>query len=319
MIGGKMEAIQIFQKLIGARIAPIILQYKPYTDTFLTYPYHHSTAPSFESEFVDLMFDSIVFYAYEKDEIEKEYNRGRFSNLRAAACNAYERRVPKTERVADGLLGELALDSFIKCFFNHIQLLYSRVKYLERYPKQELDSKRTGHEIKGHDSMLFSVENNQRYMWVGQVKTGTWDYCLNGIKEDISKSILRNYFSSAMVIMADIMRATSNISNELQKIIDDLNDLCLEYPKDMAALYTKVHDYFVTENITIRVPCLIIADEDKYSDKAVLLDLIKSKCHDAFNGYSYDSDGLNVEILLLVFPVRNLEAIRQEFLKLRKN
>lgn len=314
-----MEAIQIFQELIGARIAPIILQYAPYTDTFLTYPYHHSTDPSFESEFVDLIFDSIVFYAYEKDEIEKEYNRGRFSNLRVAARNAYERRVPKTERETDGLLGELTLDSFVKCFFSHIQMLYSRVKYLERYPKQELDAKRTGHEIKGHDSMLFSVENNQKYMWVGQVKTGTWDYCLKGIKEDISKSILRNYFSSAMIIMADIMRATSSVSDELQKIIDDLNDFCLEYPKDIATLYAKVHDYFITEGITIRVPCMIIADEAQYSNKSVLLDVIKSKCHEAFNGYSYDCDGLNVEVLLLVFPVRNLEAIRKEFLNLRKS
>lgn len=314
-----MDAIQIFQELIGARIAPIILQYAPYTDTFLTYPYHHSTEPSFESEFVDLMFDSIVFYAYEKDEIEKEYNRGRFSDLRVAARNAYERRVPKTERDTDGLLGELALDSFVKCFFNHIQMLYSRVKYLERYPKQEIDAKRSGHEIKGHDSMLFSVENDQKYMWVGQVKTGTWDYCLKGIKEDITKSILRNYFSSAMVIMADIMRATSSTSDELEKIIDDLNDFCLEYPKDLEALYTKVHDYFVTEGITIRVPCMIIADEAQYSNEAVLLDVIKAKCHEAFNGYSYDCDGLNVEVLLLVFPVRNLEAIRKEFLNLRKS
>lgn len=314
-----MEAIQIFQKLIGERIAPIILQYAPYTDTFLTYPYHHSTEPSFESEFVDLIFDSIVFYAYEKDEIEKEYNRGRFSNLRVAARNAYERRVPKTERETDGLLGELTLDSFVKCFFSHIQMLYSRVKYLERYPKQELDAKRTGHEIKGHDSMLFSVENNQKYMWVGQVKTGTWDYCLKGIKEDIAKSILRNYFSSAMIIMTDIMRATSSASDELQKIIDDLNDFCLEYPKDMATLYAKVHDYFVNEGITIRVPCMIIADEAQYSNEAVLLDVIKSKCHEAFNGFSYDCDGLNVEVLLLVFPVRNLKAIRKEFLNLRKS
>lgn len=142
---------------------------------------------------------------------------------------------------------------------------------------------------------------------------------MKGIKEDITKSILRNYFSSAMVIMADIMRATSSASDELEKIIDDLNDLCLEYPKDQGALYTKVHDYFVSEGITIRVPCMIIADEAQYSNEAVLLDVIKAKCHEAFNGYSYDCDGLSVEVLLLVFPVRNLEAIRKEFLNLRKS
>ena len=297
-----MEASQIFTELIGDRIRPIVLQYTPYTDAFETYPYHHRTDIDFEQHFSDLMFDSIVFYAYEKEEIEKEYNRGHFSTLRTAARNAYERRVPKTEREADGLLGELALDSFIKCFFSHIQMLYSRVKYLERYPKKEIDSKRAGHEIKGHDSMLFSVEDGQKYMWVGQVKTGTWDYCLKGIKDDIAKSVLRNYFSGAMVIMADIMRATSNISAELQQIIDDLNDICLEYPTDMTALYAKVHDYFADQNITIRVPCLIIANEAEYSDKDALLDCIKAKCHEAFDGYTYNCDDLNVEVFYLFFP-----------------
>lgn len=314
-----MEASQIFAEFIASRIRPIVLRYTPYMDVFETYPYHHITDIDFEQQFSNLMFDSIIFYAYEKEEIEKEYNRGHFSTLRTAARNAYERRVPKTEKENDGLLGELALDSFIKCFFSHIQMLYSRVKYLERYPKKEIDSKRTGHEIKGHDSMLFSVEDGQKYMWVGQAKTGTWDYCLKGIKDDIAKSVLRNYFSGAMVIMADIMRATSNVSAELQKIVDDLNDICLEYPRDIATLYAKVHDYFIDQNIAIRVPCLIIADEAEYSDEEVLLNCIKAKCHEAFDGYTYDCDGLNVEVLLLIFPVRNLEAIRKEFLTLRKN
>ena len=313
-----MEAIQIFQKYIGERLTPIVLQYQPYQDTFLTYPYHHSTKSTFESEFVEIMFDSIVFYAYEKDEIEKEYNRGRFSKLRAATRNAYEQRIPKTEREADGLLGELALDSFIKCFFDHIQMLYSRAKYLERYPRQEIDIKRAGHEIKGYDSMLFSIENGQKYMWVGQVKTGTWTYCLNEIKKDISKSIIKNYFSSAMIIMADIMRATSSVSDELQQIIDDLNDYCLEYPTDKATLYEKVHDYFVSNNITVRIPCLIIADENEYADEGMLLNHIKAMCHEALKGFSVASDGPNVEVLLLVFPVRNLKEIRKEFLALRK-
>ena len=44
------------------------------------------------------------------------------------------------------------------------------------------------------------------------------------IKEDINKSILKHYFSSAMAIMADIMMATSDLSTELKSIIDGLND-----------------------------------------------------------------------------------------------
>lgn len=312
-----MDASQIFTECIGNRIRPIILQYAPFTDAFETYPYHHRTDIDFEQQFSDLMFDSIVFYAYEKAEIEKEYNRGRFDTLRMAARNAYESRVPKTEKATDGLLGELALDSFIKCFFSNIQMLYSRVKYLERYPQKDPDGKRTGHEVKGYDSMLFSIENGKKYMWVGQVKTGEWTYCLERIKKDISKSVLRTYFSSAMLIMADIMRATSDNSEELQKIIDDINDLCFDYSTKPKVLHSKLHNYFHKENITIRIPCLMIADESDYSDQTVLLENIKRKCHTAFEGFTVDNDGLNVEVLLLVFPVRNLSDLRRKFLDMR--
>lgn len=312
-----MDASQIFTKCIGNRLRPIVLQYTPYTDAFETYPYHHRTDTNFEQQFSDLMFDSIVFYAYEKAEIEKEYNRGHLDTLRDAARNAYENRVPKTEKIADGLLGELALDSFVKCFFSDIQMLYSRVKYLERYPRKEIDGKRTGHEIKGYDSMLFSIENGRKYMWVGQVKTGEWSYCLEGIKKDIRKSVLHSYFSSAMLIMTDIMRAVSDSSEELQKIIDDINDISLTYSTDPKMKYKKVHDYVRDENITVRIPCLMIADESDYSDQKVLLNKIKNKCHDAFNGFTFDNDGLNVEILLMVFPVRNLKDLRRKFLNVR--
>lgn len=312
-----MNASQIFAECIGNRIKPIVLQYAPYTDIFETYPYHHRIDIDFEQEFSDLMFDSIVFYAYEKAEIEKEYNRGHFDALRDAARNVYESRVPKTEKAADGLLGELALDSFVKCFFSHIQMLYSRVKYLERYPQKEMSEKRTGREIRGYDSMLFSVENGKKYMWIGQVKTGEWAYCLNGIKEDITKSVLRNYFSSAMLIMADIMRAASDSSAELQKIVDDINDFCFDYSTDPETLYSKVHDYFKNENITIRIPCLMIANESDYSDQTALLENIKEKCHTVFNGFTFEDDGLNIEILLLVFPVRNLRGLREKFLDAR--
>lgn len=51
-------------------------------------------------------------------------------------------------------------------------MLYSRAKYLERRPHKEELVERKGHEIKAYDSMAFSIENGQKYFWVGQVKTG---------------------------------------------------------------------------------------------------------------------------------------------------
>ena len=190
---------------------------------------------------------------------------------------------------------------------------------MERYPRKGADDKRSGHEVRGYDGLLFSCEDDKKYMWVGQVKTGSWKYCLDGIKKDINKSILEHYFSSAMMILADIMKAVSCRSKNLLKIIDDLNDLILEHSADKPLLHSKIVTYFKEENITIRVPCLIIADEKSYSGEKTLLEIIKTKVNDSFDDFNIVNDaGLNIEVLLLVFPVQNIGKIRSEFLGVRK-
>ena len=65
-----MDAVDIFKELIGQRLAPLIVKYDPYKDVFTTHPYRHIFDDNFEKIFTDVIFDSIIFYAYEKDEIE---------------------------------------------------------------------------------------------------------------------------------------------------------------------------------------------------------------------------------------------------------
>ena len=111
-----MTASEIFQELIGKRLPLLVMKYEPYKGKYEIFPYLHVNREDFEAAFSELLFDAIVFYAYEKNEIEYAYERGRYNNLHKAARTAYESRVPKTEGLNDGLMGELALDSFIKCF-----------------------------------------------------------------------------------------------------------------------------------------------------------------------------------------------------------
>ena len=314
-----MESLKIFNQLIGDKIKPLIIKYDPYQDVFMTHPYRHILHDDFEEKFVDIIFDSIIFYAYEKNEIEKEYNKGHFDNLRKASRVAYENRVPKTEKETDGLLGELTLDSFIKLFFPDIEMLYSRVKYIERKPHKEEDIQRQGQEIKGYDSMVFSIENGHKYFWVGQVKTGSWQYCLNNIKRDINKSIIKYYFADAIVILCDIMRAVNGSSPELNKIIDDINEIIYNCNNNREEQTTKILTYFKEENIKIRIPCLLMPNESEYADSAELLKIIKTKVGNAFKDFNIENDaGLNIEILLLVFPLRDLRTVRELFLKERK-
>lgn len=313
-----MDAIEIFKQTIGERLKPIVVRYEPYKDVFLTHPYSHVIDNDFEKRFSDIIFDSIIFYAYEKDEIESEYQKSRLNNLRKASRIAYERRVPKTEKLNDGLLGELTLDSFIKLFFPNIEMVYSRVKYLERYPHKESTEKRAGHEVKGYDGILFSVDGKEKCFWLGQVKTGDWDYCLKEIKEDINKSIIKNYFGDAMVIMCDIMRAVSSVSPELIKIIDEINDILFDCA-DRKERVDNVIKYFKENNIKVRIPCLLMPDESDYTDMEALQSTIKSKLRSAFKGFSVENEGdLNIEILMLIFPLRDLNKVRQSFLEVRK-
>lgn len=314
-----MDAIEIFKQLVGEKIKPMIIKYEPYKDVFTTYPYSHILDADFEESFTDTIFDSIIFYAYEKDEIEKEYQKGHLNDLRKASRVAYENRVPKTEKETDGLLGELTLDCFIKLFFPDIEMLYSRAKYLERRPHKEETVERKGHEIRGYDDMVFSIENGQKYFWVGQVKTGDWNYCLDGIKIDINKSIIKYYFADAITMLCDIMRAVNSTSVELSKIIDDINDIIFDCNSNRAEQTERMLQYFKQEQIVIRIPCLVMPNESDYADSGRLIDNIKAKTKNAFKDFELvNNDNLDIEVLLLVFPLRNLNKVRKLFLEMRK-
>ncbi|MFR7933716.1 MAG: Hachiman antiphage defense system protein HamA [Acutalibacteraceae bacterium] len=314
-----MNANEIFKQLIGEKIKPMIIKYEPYKDVFTTHPYSHILDVDFEERFTDAVFDSILFYAYEKDEIEKEYQKCHLDDLRKASRVAYENRVPKTEKETDGLLGELTLDCFIKLFFPDIEMLYSRAKYLERRPHKEETVERKGHEIRGYDGMVFSIENGQKYFWVGQVKTGDWNYCLDGIKNDINKSIIKYYFADAITILCDIMRAINSTSVELSKIIDDINDIIFDCNSNRAEQTERILQYFKQEQIVIRIPCLVMPNESDYADSGRLIDNIKAKTKNAFKDFELvNNDNLDIEVLLLVFPLRNLNKVRELFLEVRK-
>lgn len=314
-----MDAIEIFKQLIGEKIKPMIIKYEPYKNVFTTHPYSHILDADFEERFTDTVFDSILFYAYEKDEIEKEYQKGHLDDLRKASRVAYENRVPKTEKETDGLLGELTLDCFIKLFFPDIEMLYSRAKYLERRPHKEETVERKGHEIKGYDNMVFSIENGQKYFWVGQVKTGDWKYCLDGIKNDINKSIIKYYFADAITILCDIMRAVNSASDELSRIIDCVNDIIYDCNSDRTEQTERILQYFKHEQIVIRIPCLVMPNESDYDDSSRLINNIKTKIKNAFKDFVLvNNDNLDIEVLLLVFPLRNLDKVRKLFLEVRK-
>ena len=152
--------------------------------------------------------------------------------------------------------------------------------------------------------MIHTLENGKKVFWAGQAKTGEWVYCLNSIKEDINKSIINYYFADSIAIMCDIMRGVNSLSEGLTKIVNDINDIVFDCNGDREKKTYKIIDYFITEGIYVRIPCLIMPGESKYKDEEEILQNIKNKIHSAFSGFNViNPDGLNVEVLLLVFPI----------------
>ena len=81
----------------------------------------------------------------------------------------------------------------------------------------------------------------------------------------------------------------------------------------------KILQYFKQEQIVIRIPCLLMPGESNYDDSNKLIDNIKLKVKNAFKEFILDNnDNLDIEVLLLVFPLRNLKKVRELFLEVRK-
>ena len=68
-----MNASEIFQECIGKRLPPLVMKYEPYKGKYETFHYIHTNRDDFETAFSALLFDAIIFYAYEKNEIEYAY------------------------------------------------------------------------------------------------------------------------------------------------------------------------------------------------------------------------------------------------------
>lgn len=63
--------------MIGSELEGLVVKYTPYNENFDVHPYRQSITTDFEKQFADLLFDSIIFYAFEKEEIEEDYIKGR--------------------------------------------------------------------------------------------------------------------------------------------------------------------------------------------------------------------------------------------------
>lgn len=306
-----MTAKELFKKLIYNKMKPLVVRYDIAGKKFNYDAFSHVQTENINEQIVDVLIDSILFYAFENDELENEYQKNRLADVRKAAIAAYHARVPKTERKEDGLMGELILDMYLRAIYTDAEILYSRVLYRDHVPTKEYKQ-----EIKGYDSICFSCDNNQPKIWLGQVKTGKLDYCLNSIKEDLNKNILKNYLSSSLLIAADINRNKESIMSD---IVDGINDIQLDFCTDKDSLYSEMINYLKEKEIVFMMPAMCVFESKNYkvSEKAITAE-IESLVKDNLEQFCLENlEGLLTEILFVILPVESLSNLRDKFLHFR--
>ena len=109
-----------------------------------------------------------------------------------------------------------------------------------------------------------------------------------------------------------------NNGHHINEVIGRPKDLSIWVAKCQNKRPNKTDVNLVEKLITSVLAQVIIADEKSYSGEKTLLEIIKTKVKDSFDDFNIANDaGLNIEVLLLVFPVQNIGKIRSEFLGVR--
>jgi len=341
---------ELYDELISGKIKPIIYQYdiqKNDGKVVEYHPYRHiceSDKPcdsgNIEQQIVDILFDSIPFYAYEYDEIAIEHEEGRFENLKKLALTAYNMKLPhykeckdyndKTSNcdkcnhngsnycvdgkliATDGMLGELILEILLRTYYS-TNMIMSRVKYSSQNPTKYLKS-----ETKGYDAIMFSQdESKQISMWLGQVKAGRLDYCVKSIKEDINKNILPEYFAGWMAIVADAQRTDKE--SDLQQVIKDINRLVYDNLGNKEKIVKPIIKYFVDKKIKIIMPSAIIYSPQSYDSCENIIEDINKICKSQLSNINIKNSGnLDISIQFVVFPVRNINLLKYKLYEIRE-
>lgn len=305
---------QLFDELIINKMQSIIIRYIPDKHNYTYQGYSHQACNTSLDDITNLVIDDMVFYAFSEKEIVM-YNDefGLLKDLRQAAKYAYIERLPHRENSnSDGLLGEVLLDLFIQTYSTNAEKLVIRAKHTEIKSKKE---------ITGYDALYFTKDNKDGIsFWLGQAKAGDQSYCKRGIRNDLIEKYKVDYFADTAFYIAD-----RKDTDELDDILVEINRICFNAQIKKWDKQTKIKELFnllKTKNIKIKIPCLITYTKDIYNDSKKLKFEIENEVKDLIdyidNMIFPIEVGLEWEIIFWVFPVKDVNYIRNELITVKK-
>lgn len=308
-----MSFIDEYKKIMKEGYHKVICSYNKITGRYEYKPFCHINSVQWKDEFINVLIDNLLNYCYEEKELEKLYNPD-IPNLKRYINKAIKDRLNKKTKQAqkDGLCGELLIDLILRMENQDNKVLCCRPYY------QQLGARS---ELKNYDVLMFRVNNDDLTLILGQVKTGSFDYCNKGIKEDLNTKYKDTYFGDAVCYIAD-RRISDDTSNEkLLKLVSDLNGISLD-TDDINIRNDKICEYIKDNNIEIEIPCLLLYGNNSIynsvNDISINLEKEVELVKKYFDNLSFNICDFNFRICFYVFPTKSIEELRNGIMEYKK-
>lgn len=304
----------LYEKNIVKNARILILTYNAKKQIYEYKPYSHQLGEDAIDKLSELIIDNLVFYAFSEDEVVNQNKMfGLLDNLKNAARYACKERLPKRINAnTDGTFGEVLLDVLIQVFEKNSQKLIARAKY-----KQLGDNS----EIKGYDALYFTKFNDEITLWLGQVKTGSFDYCKREIVTDLNEKYIDDYFCNSLYYIADKCEQ----SGDLIYILNEINKICyLNACNKYSDIEknNKIFELLAKNKVRVKIPCLLVYQEDIYTCKTDLSICIDNSIKRLMKILDKEQFNINLkltyEIVFIAFPVKDIKRLRENLTKFKK-
>lgn len=298
------EYKKIYAEEIISACRGIIFSYSPVKNKYDFIPFSHGVGNEAVEKLAGLMRKNLLFYCYGEEEIVSDYTRSKFSSLEQAAKYAFKHRLPDRAHTNDGLPSEVLLDLLI-------QITEPMAYKLAVRPIFRQDD---NNEIKGYDLTYFSILNNEVSLWLGQAKMGAKEYCKGSINEDLLKKFKATYLTRQMFFVCDKPAELTEEAKQLVGIINAVDIATLD--EDPVQRSDALLRCFRNKNIKIKIPCLLAYGEGLvYENPAAVFTMIEQETESIqkyYLSHKYEFEGFNPEILFYIFPIQDLERIRNK-------
>ena len=151
-------------------------------------------------------------------------------------------------------------------------------------------------------------------LWLGQAKLGGKAYCKTDINKDLLEKFTAEYLSKRIFFVCEKRVSLTDDTKAILEAIEEINIRSME--DDATLRGKKLLDYFKSEGIRIKIPCLLAYGEKTvYKDARVLCQMIDREAgsiRDYFNAHTYAFQGFSPEIVFYVFPIESIERLRDK-------